>query len=292
MNELSLDHLTILDAAPAQLIEAAAAGGFDAVGLRIVAPQPSDTIAPVIGQREVLRELKARMASTGVKIGLIEAIWLAPETGIAKLESALATGADLGAEFVLVVGNDPDEGRTIANLSRVAEVANTYGLQIAFEFMSYICVRNFDQAVGVVQAARQPNVRLLIDALHLSRSGQHPRTLGKLDSAVVSYVHLCDADADVPPIEKLREEGRYGRYGRYYPGEGGLWLDDFLDAMPSGVPIGIEAPCRAYAQLPPVERGRLAGKATRGFLERYYEAKSRDTPGRMAVRSLPIRCRK
>jgi hypothetical protein len=37
---LSLAHLTVLDAHPLELIDAAAAGGFNSVELRIVAPCP------------------------------------------------------------------------------------------------------------------------------------------------------------------------------------------------------------------------------------------------------------
>ena len=51
------------------------------------------------------------MAATGVSVQLIESIWLGPETDVRALESALATGAELGARFVLVAGNDPERAR-------------------------------------------------------------------------------------------------------------------------------------------------------------------------------------
>ena len=38
MHKLSLHHLTMLDAHPLQLVDAAQAGGFDYYGLRVVAP--------------------------------------------------------------------------------------------------------------------------------------------------------------------------------------------------------------------------------------------------------------
>ncbi len=65
-----------------------------------------------------------------------------------------------------------------------------------------------------------------------------------------------------------------------YPGEGELPLDDFLDAMPRDARIGLEAPCRAYAHLPPVERGRIAGRISRAWMERYEERRAAaSTPG-------------
>jgi sugar phosphate isomerase/epimerase len=268
MRPLSLDHLTIIEASPLELVEAAAAGGFDAVGLRIVTPLAAATVVDVIGQPQLQRELKALMAATGVSVGLIESIWLSPDADPAKLEPALATGAALGARRALVAGNDPDERRLSDNLARLALTAKNYGLEIAFEFMPFTQVRSFEQALRITRQVAQPNLRLLIDALHVSRSGQDMQALGKLDSSVVSYVHLCDAPAKLPPPEALRDEARLGRL---YPGDGELALDSFLDSMPDDAPIGLEAPCRAYAHLPPIERGKIAGRAARAWLRRHDE---------------------
>jgi sugar phosphate isomerase/epimerase len=262
---LSLDHLTVIDAAPLELIDAAAAGGFDAVGLRIVTPLAAKEAFPVVGQPDLQRTLKSRMAATGIAIGLIESIWLGADANADALEPAMATGAELGAQLALVAGNDPDEGRLIDNLGRLARIAKAYGLDIAFEFMPFTHVRNIEQALRIKDKVAAPNLRLLIDALHVSRSGADMRALPKFDSSTVGYVHLCDAWAKPPAADGLRDEARLGRF---YPGEGGLPLDDFLDAMPSDVPIGVEAPCRAYAHLSPVDRARRAGEVTRAFFAR------------------------
>lgn len=268
MRPLSLDHLTIIEATPLELIQAAAAGGFEQVGLRIVRPTAAAAIVEVIGQPQLQRDLKALMASTGVSIGLVESIWLSSDTNPSDLEPALAAGAELGARYVLVSGNDSDEARLSANLAHLAVDARKYGLEIAFEFMPFTQVRSIEQALQILRQVAQPNLRLLIDALHVSRSGKDLRTLGKLDSSIVSYVHLCDAPAVIPPAEGLRDEARLGRL---YPGDGELDLDAFLDAMPDDAPVGLEAPCRAYAHMPPIERGRVAGRITRSWLQRHDE---------------------
>lgn len=265
MPPLSLDHLTVIDAAPLDLIDAAAAGGFDAVGLRIVTPLAAKDVFPVVGQPEVVRALKTRMAATGIKVGLVESIWLGAESDPDALEPAMATGAELGARFALVAGNDPDEARLVDNLARLAGIAAAHGLGIAFEFMPFTQVRSLAQALRIKDQVAAPNVRLLIDALHVSRSDADMRALPKLGSDIVGYVHLCDAAAEPPPPEGLRDEARLDRFD---PGEGALPLDEFLNAMPGDVPIGVEAPCRAYAHLPPIERGRRAGEAARAFLTR------------------------
>ena len=45
-HHLSLAHLTVLDAHPLELVAAAVAGGFDAMGLRIVPPTPAHAVVP------------------------------------------------------------------------------------------------------------------------------------------------------------------------------------------------------------------------------------------------------
>jgi sugar phosphate isomerase/epimerase len=269
---LSLEHLTMIDASPRQLIDAAAAGGFDMVGLRVVPPQPANRLMPGFDDPRLLREIKSVSKDTGVAVGMIEAIWLAPETDLNEIERALAIGGELGAQYALVCGNDRDEARTVDNLGAIARTARGYGLEIAFEFMSFVAVSGLEQAQRVGRATGEANVRLLIDALHLSRAGADLSTLTPLDAADVSYVHLCDGAAVPPSTEAaLRDEARTGRF---YPGEGELPLDDFLAVMPDDARIGLEAPCRAYAHLPPVERGRIAGRVTRAWLRRYEERRA------------------
>jgi sugar phosphate isomerase/epimerase len=263
---LSLEHLTMIDASPVELIDAAAAGGFDMVGLRVVPPQPANQLMSGFDDPRFVRDLKAYSDDTGIAVGMIEAIWLAPETQPTDIERALAIGAELGAQFVLICGNDPDEARSVDNLGRIARDARVYGLEITFEFMSFVAVRDFEQARRIAHATGEPNVRLLIDALHLSRSGVDLSALAPMASTAISYVHLCDAAAAIPFGDGLRGEARTGRL---LPGEGELPLDAFLTAMPADARLGLEAPCRAYAHLPPIERGRVAGRVTRAWMQRH-----------------------
>ncbi len=104
---------------------------------------------------------------------------------------------------------------------------------------------------------------MLVDALHLSRSGGSPADLAQYDPALFSYMHLCDAPAIPPGPDGVRPEAREGRL---YPGEGGLWLADFIRAFPRDTPIAIEAPSARRAGLPPAERASLAAAGTRQLL--------------------------
>lgn len=263
MSLLSLAHLTVLDAHPLELIDAAVAGGFDTVGLRIVAPMPSDTIVPVIGDEPLVRAIEERLDATGKRIFDIEAVWLMPHTHVAALEPAIALGSRLGARHLLVVCNDPDPGQTDANFAEICDLADGYGLDIALEPIPYVELGTPAQAVALLGRVRKRNARLLIDVLHLYRSGNDAASLAVIDPALMPYIHLCDASATAPSPDGLRAEGRGGRF---YPGEGGLPLGDFLAAFPADIPIAVEAPCLRYAHLPVIERARICGAATRALL--------------------------
>jgi sugar phosphate isomerase/epimerase len=268
---LSLAHFTVIDADPIELIDAGAAGGFDAVGLRIVAPVAADKIVEVVGDAPLQRRIKQRLAATGIRILDIEAIWLVPDTDVAGLEAALDTGAELGAQNVLVCGFDPDRSRMAANFARLCEASNARGLRVMLEFLPYTHIRNLAEAHGFLTDVAPANAGLLIDALHLSRSGGGPADIAHYDPALFPYYHLCDAPAAPPDRDGLRAEARGGRL---YPGEGGLWLSEFVAAFPMGTPAAIEAPTVRHASATPSERARLAGAACRRLFEQ-VEAASR-----------------
>ncbi len=263
MTLLSLAHLTVMDAGPLELIDAAAAGGFDAIGLRIVPPMPTDVIVPVVGDRNIIREIELRLDATGVRVFDIEAVWLMPHTDVEALKPALALGRQFGAASILAIGNDSDMARMEANLARLCELARAEGLRVMLEPMSYVVLQNWQQAADILARVAQPNAGLLIDALHFYRAGGNSADLAKLDPALMPYFHLCDAYATAPPAEGLRPEGRGGRL---YPGEGELPLGELLRAMPAGIPIAVEAPCAHYAGLSINERARICGAATRALL--------------------------
>jgi sugar phosphate isomerase/epimerase len=262
---MSLAHLTVLDADPVALIEAAAAGGFDAVGLRIVPPFATDTIVEVVGDTGLKSRIKRRLQDTGIRILDVEAIWLRPETKVETLRPALETGAELGARHILTIAFDDDKARLLDNFGALCASAHACGLRTMLEFIPYSVLGTLQLAHQLLVAAVPADAGLLVDALHLSRSGGHPADIAAYDPALFSYIHLCDAPAAKPPADKNRDEARRNRL---YPGQGELWLDAFVAAFPADTPVAVEAPNAAFSHLPAAERARLAGEATRRLLRR------------------------
>ena len=266
---LSLAHLTVLDAHPLELVDAAVAGGFDAIGLRIVAPTPADAIVPVVGDEPLMRELLAKLRDTTIQVLDVESIWIGPDMDATALRPALEVARRLGATHVVTMGNDPDEARLTASFARLCEEGAPFDLRIGLEFAAYTHASSIHQAQRIVGQAG-PNGGVLIDALHLWRSGGTPEDVAGLDPQRLSaYLQLCDARGPRPATGALRQEARGERH---YPGAGDIPLARILDALPAGLPLAVEVPRAQDAGLPVIERARRAGEATRRFLAQYRRA--------------------
>jgi len=270
MHKLSLHHLTMLDAHPLQLVDAAAAGNFDYCGLRIVAPTAADTIVDVAGNPALVRDLASRLSATGIQLLDIEAIWLQPSTKIEALVPALEAGRTLGAKHVLSVGFDDDRSRLMDNFGRLCEAAARLDMTVGLEPITYCSVGTLPDALLVVTQSGQPNARLLIDALQFFRSGANSEDLDTIDPALIEYIQICDAPRVAPAsVEERRIEARTARC---LPGNGELPLRDLLSRLRPDLTLAVEAPTRALRGLPFNEQARQISTQVRRLLEDIAQA--------------------
>ncbi|MBN3728472.1 sugar phosphate isomerase/epimerase, partial [Burkholderia sp. Ac-20379] len=87
------------------------------------------------------------------------------------------------------------------------------------------------------------------------------------DPAWLRYAQFCDAAATAPAsTAAISEEARFDRL---LPGEGGLPLQAFVQALPPGIPLALEVPNRTLAaQVDLDERLRRTLAAARRVAER------------------------
>ena len=263
MNRLSLAPVTINEVDPPALIAAAAAAGFQSVDLRVLGAPRAAPVAPVIGNRPMIAAIAAACADTGVSIFGATGVWLVADFALDDALPALEVAARLGAEQFLAVGNDPAEARMADNLGRLAEAAAAHRLRVALELMPYTEVNSLAKARRLVAGCDQPNLGLLIDALHLARAGGTPAEVAALERRHIAYLQLCDAPAHPPAGMALRAESLASRL---YPGEGELPLDALMDALPRDIVVDVETPVARDRDRPPAERAALAAAATKRFL--------------------------
>jgi sugar phosphate isomerase/epimerase len=266
--QISLAHLTVLDTTPPELVTVAAAAGFRTIGIRLTAT-PSVGIPPydILSDGPILRETLLRLADTGVSVLDTEFLRFEPEHPVGIPEGFLEVSARLGARNVLVMSAEPQEARTIERFCELCDRAARYGLHVGLEFAIYTGVRTLVQAARVVAQSKRSNASVLVDALHFSRSGGIPADIGDVDPALFRYAQICDASPDMPGPDDTPGLIREARMGRLLPGEGVLPLAELVAALPPTLPLAVEAPCRATADLPAAERAKRAYQTLSALLQ-------------------------
>jgi sugar phosphate isomerase/epimerase len=262
---LSLSPLTILDATPPDQVMAAAAAGFDALGIRVF-PAADEQVYPMLGDTSMMRQTLARLADTGRQVLDVELIMLRPAFSVDDALRVLDAGAQMGARFVLVLGYDADGGRLTDSFARVCEAAAERGIRPGLEFMMCSAVKTVHDALRIVEQAEHPAGAVLVDALHLRRSGGSPADLATAAPQRLPYAQLCDGPLE--PVWPDEEEARTeSRTGRLLPGDGELPLRELVEVLPDAAVLSVEAPVAALADKPAQERARLAFAAATRLLD-------------------------
>lgn len=268
---LSLSALTVLELTPPQMVECAAQAGYEYVGLRLLPATDQEVRHEIVGDTSLKRETLARLRHLGIKVLDVEILRLKPETNVADYAPVLETAAELGARYVLVAGNDPDEARTAERLAQLCDLARPLGLSPSVEPMPWTHAKDITQAARIVKAAGRSNIGLIIDPLHFDRANSSIDELAALPREYFGYLQFCDAPAEHPTdLETLLFQARCERM---IPGEGGIDLAGILRALPDDLPVSIEVPMEQWAKsAPAVERARKLREATLAVLERSYIA--------------------
>ena len=270
-NLIALSPPTLPDTPPIEYVEAAAAAGYGAVGLRL-ARSPLFSIHPVVGNAPLIRELKLVLAGSGLSVLDILTFYLQPATDLDAFVPALELGAELGARHALVAGDDPDWARLRDRTARFCDAAARFGLSAAIEFAVIRPLATLSQALRLLSEIGRKNGVICLDPLNFVRGGGSAAFLRGLEPRLFPYAQISDGvlEPGEPDISKL---GRMSPNQRRMPGDGALPLRQILDALPAGLPLSVEIPMPPTVKLPAREWARATAESTRRFLEDYYRAK-------------------
>lgn len=236
----SLAHLTASPFLAPDMVTLASELGYQHVGIRIHPAAPGGDFSPLVQNRAMLNETCARLRDTGVTAFDIEIIRLNDQFQIADYAAFLDVCGTLSARAVLVAGDDADEVRLTANFVALCEAAKPYGLTINLEFMPWVPIAASSDARRVVEAAAQPNGRVLVDALHVARSKTSIAEIAALPRNLLAYAQICDAPAGIPDTTEALIHA--ARCERLLPGDGGIPLKAMFAALPDDLPVSIEIP--------------------------------------------------
>lgn len=210
------------------------------------------------------REMKAALHDRGVTISLGEGLTVRPGGDVRAYERDLDIFVELGTRRINTVSMDPDQGRTFDQFGLLAELAAARGVQTTTEFAPGLSVADLPTALKAIRHVGRPDFKLLIDTMHLVRSGSGPADIAVLDPRLIGYVQLCDAPL-TPRFESYFEEAMFERMA---PGEGGLRLKEVLAALPGDRIFSLEVPLRSEAEagIGPHERLGKCVEAARRLL--------------------------
>ena len=264
-HKLSLAFLTVQGCPPVDHVKIAAAAGYDAAGLRLIAPHGLELAHPIVGNPALLREIKAAAADLGVSFLDGEVFTLLPDTDIRSWLPVIETADELGMPLMQITCEDPELSRAADNLGRIADRAALLNIDMAIEFMRWRAAATIEDAARLAKASGRNNVGILLDALHLSRSGGSPAAVAATPKELMLYLQLCDATA----IQPTDDAGRIAeaRSARMMPGEGALWLRELMAVLAPDVAISVETPHVGDTELSYLVRAQRGMTATRAFLD-------------------------
>jgi sugar phosphate isomerase/epimerase len=253
---VSLAAGTVLDVGPAEAVDVASASGFGAVGLWFDVDTWTDATTRAVAER---------LDATGLEPLDIEPVIL--RRGDDPGDELIDTAAMLGVRHVLVASGPASRAAVVDRYGELCRRAEPAGVRVVLEFLPIFTIATLGDALGVVLEVASPSGGVLVDTLHLARSGGGPADLADVPAELLPYLQLADAPdrLDDPTPARLREEALHGRL---LPGQGQLPLDRTLASVPD-VPVSVELRSQALMQAfpDPTERARAVLAATRRVLE-------------------------
>jgi sugar phosphate isomerase/epimerase len=257
MDRIGIEHLSVFGLPPIEFVNLAADLGCRYISTGFTPPRFNPHAYPKWSLREdhtLRREMLATMRDRGVSISLADGFAVIPNADARTCAADLDVMCELGVKRINAVSTDPDLLRSFDQLALIAALAAARGMETTLEFAPASPIADLPTAVAAVRHVRQPGFRLLIDMMHLVRSGAGAADLAALEADMIGYVQLCD----VPLVSQHADYIREARYERLAPGAGELPLLDLLEALPPAVVIGLEVPQRSKAEAGTGPRERLA----------------------------------
>jgi len=241
---LSLAAGVQLDVAPVDMATVAFQSGWPAVGIWFDGKTWTDATS---------REVRQRLDDTGVIPLDIEPI-IPSEDGNDFAEQLIEAAAVIGARHILFTSRLKDQARTTDRYREVCAMAQPHGITVVCEFLPIFPLNTLSMATEIVRSSDASNGGVLIDNLHLSRSGSSIEDVQTMPTGLFPYLQICDAPAQRPTdFGGLLDEALNGRL---CPGEGSLPIAELLQAVPN-VPLSFEVRSKFLRDISdPVDRAK------------------------------------
>jgi sugar phosphate isomerase/epimerase len=269
MNRLGIETISAFGLPPVQYVNLAADLGcaYISLGLSPIDINPHGYAPYNLRENAALRrEVNAAMRDRGVAISLAEGLTVKPGIDARDRAAEFDAFAEMGVKRINTVSVEPDLGRTVEQFGITVEMAAERGMVSTTEFAPGLTVADLPTALHAIDQVGRPDFRLLIDTMHLIRSGSSPADLAVLAPDMIGYVQL----SDVPLAPQFPSYMQEAMTERRAPGQGELPLLEILKIIPRDRVIGLEIPMLSQAKsgVGPLDRLRPAVAAARDLLAR------------------------
>jgi sugar phosphate isomerase/epimerase len=221
---LSLAAGVCPETGPADFVTACATAGWGACGIWFDAATWNDGVATGVRQR---------LDDTGLVALDLEPVFVTPDGdhGERMVEAAAA----VGARNLLVVARGVEAEPFAERFGQLCDLAAPHGIGCSVEFMAFMSTQTLADACAVLDATNRPNGGVLIDSLHLIRTGGTIDEVRAIAPKRLAYVQLCDAPMPAP--DDLYTEAIDGRL---MLGAGALPIDALVDILPEHTALSME----------------------------------------------------
>lgn len=261
MDRLAIEFICVFGMPPVEFIELAAKLDCPRIGL---APSPVVALPGLYEPWDLRtdaglhRDTAKALRDNGVTITLAEGFLIMPGIAAERWASDMDLLAELGATRLNAVCLEAEFAANVEGFGKFAELAGDRGLSVTAEFMPGMTIGSLATAEQLVREVGRDNAGILVDAMHMYRSGSTTAELAAIDPSHIRYAQLCDVPRK-PLTDNYADEARFDRRT---PGEGELPLADFVKALPKDVTIGLEIPQRALVEQGLSAANRLAPALT------------------------------
>ena len=259
MNPIALAPTTLSKVPPLEYIAIAAKAGYDAIGFRLY-PSPHLPFFPVVGDAQLMREVRKALDDSNLRVYDVFTCYITPDMDFDAMKRAHEFGAELGAQYALVIGDDPDWGRSVDSFGRLCDNAAEFGLVCAVEApVNRRRLNTLQLNLKLIEESGR-NAVLSVDPAQFIRAGHSFDELKSVPSSMLPYSQINDTQSMTMGDPMCT------------PGEGIVPLYDLLDLLPPDAMLSLEYHHRDESYTSE-EWARFALDGTRAFLQRYYESK-------------------
>jgi sugar phosphate isomerase/epimerase len=169
------------DALPWDIPAIARSGGFLSSGMWVDPKTSWDSTA--------LKKTKKSLLDTGIQLIDVEVVWLDKTDRADDTQKLIVdVGLELKARNLLVVSRHDNFNASIFQFREICERAGE-DLRVCLEFGEFTSIKSLSKAREFIDLVDHPTAGILIDLMHLNRSGD---ILPDLNSPLFPYIQGCD----------------------------------------------------------------------------------------------------